>query len=317
MLIIDNNSTDPWFNLAAEEYLFRNFEADIFMVYINARSVIIGKHQNPLGEVNARFLEENNIPLIRRISGGGTVYHDEGNINYTLIRNTEDGKQANFSEYTLPVISFLKKEGVDAYRGDKNEIRTGDYKVSGNAEHVFKNRVLHHGTLLFSADLELMSRCLQQPDAEISSRGVKSNRSRVANLEGYMEGVNSTGHLGMKLIEHIKTVFPNSESYELSEEDDNNINDLKNNKFMSWEWNYAWGPDYTFAKTFRIGQEEATVRLEVSKGMIRICKFTGPFSWKKIESLLPGTRHSYDDIANLLTTKMTVEDRDLIYNFIM
>ncbi|MGM0667120.1 MAG: lipoate--protein ligase [Bacteroidota bacterium] len=317
MLIIENSSTDPWFNLAAEEYLFREFEADIFMVYINARSVIIGKHQNPLGEVNARCLEEKNIPLIRRISGGGTVYHDEGNINYTLIRNTEDGKQVNFSEYTLPVISFLKKEGVDAYRGNKNEIRTGDYKVSGNAEHVFKNRVLHHGTLLFSADLELMSRCLQQPDAEILSRAVKSNRSRVANLEGYMKGINSTGHLGRKLIEHIKTVFPGSEYYELSEGDVKNINDIKENKFMSWEWNYAWGPDYTFAKTFRIGQEEATVRLEVSKGMIRTCKFTGPGSWKKVESLLPGIRHSYDNIAALLNENMTVADRDLIYNFIM
>jgi len=317
MLIIDNSSTDPWFNLAAEEYLFREFKADIFMVYINARSVIIGKHQNPLGELNARFLEENNIPLIRRISGGGTVYHDEGNVNYTLIRNTEDGKQVNFSEYTEPVISFLKKEGVDAYRGEKNEIRRGEYKVSGNAEHVFKNRVLHHGTLLFSADLDLMSRCLQQPDAEIASRAVKSNRSRVSNLEGYMKGIYGTGDLGRKLIDHIKTIFPGSESYELSAEDVENINDLKENKFITWDWNYAWGPDYTFAKTFSIGHEEANVRLEVSKGIIRACKFSGPDRWKKVESLLPGTRHYYDDIATLLNKNINVEDRDLIYNFIM
>jgi lipoate-protein ligase A len=317
MLIIDNKITDPWFNLAAEEYLFRELEADIFMVYINARSVIIGKHQNPPEEINARFLEENNIPMIRRISGGGAVYHDEGNINYTLIRNTEDGKLVNFSEYTEPVISFLNKEGVDAYRGDKNEIRTGEYKVSGNAEHVFKNRVLHHGTLLFSANLDLMSRCLQQPDAEIASRAVKSNRSRVSNLEGYMKDIGGTGDLGRKFIDHIKTVFPNSESYELSEEDVENINDLKENKFMTWEWNYAWGPDYTFSKTFSIGKEEATVKLEVSKGMIRECKFTGPEAWEKVESLLTGARHYYDDIANLLNANMTVKDRDLIYNFIM
>jgi len=317
MLIIDNSSTDPWFNLAAEEYLFREFKADIFMVYINARSVIIGKHQNPLGELNARFLEENNIPLIRRISGGGTVYHDEGNVNYTLIRNTEDGKQVNFSEYTEPVISFLKKEGVDAYRGEKNEIRRGEYKVSGNAEHVFKDRVLHHGTLLFSADLDLMSRCLQQPDAEISSRAVKSNRSSVANLEEYMKGINTVDDLARKLLDHTRTVFTGSKSYALSEEDVENINDLKQNKFMSWEWNYAWGPDYTFSKTFRIGKEEATVWLEVSKGIIRTCKFTGPPEWKKVESLLTGKRHSYDDIANLLNTGMPVADRDLIYNFIM
>ncbi|HDZ41075.1 MAG TPA: lipoate--protein ligase [Bacteroidetes bacterium] len=317
MLIIDNSSTDPWFNIAAEEYLFRNFEAEIFMVYINARSVIIGKHQNPLEEVNARCLRENNIPLIRRISGGGTVYHDEGNMNYTLIRNTEDGKQVNFSEYTKPLVSFLKKEGVDAYKGEKNEIRTGNMKISGNAEHVFKNRVLHHGTLLFSADLGLMSRCLAQAQADISSRAVKSNPGSVANLDGYMENINSVDELKAGFLEYISGLYPDNEYYKLNERDIKQIQALKINKFMTWEWNYAWGPDYTFSKTFRIGEEEANVKLEVSKGIIRACKFSGPGSWEKVETLLPGTRHFYDDIAILLNANMPVSDSDLIYNFIM
>lgn len=317
MLIIDNHSTDPWFNLAVEEYLFRNFKEDIFITYVNTRSVIIGKHQNPLEEVNSRYLRENNIPLIRRISGGGTVYHDEGNLNYTIIRNTMDGKQVNFREYTAPVISFLHKEGVDVYAGEKNEIRTGEYKVSGNAEHVFKNRVLHHGTLLFSADLEMMSACLERPAAEINSRAVQSNRATVANLEGYMKGINSAGDLGRKLLDYIRSVFPGSASYELSEADVKNINDLKEDKFRTWEWNYAWGPDYKFSKTFDTEEGRAIINMEISKGIIQSCKISGPGSLSRLESLLPGTRHTFDDVAQALNNNKIFADDDLVYNFIM
>ena len=317
MLIINNNITDPWFNIAAEEYLFRNFEEDIFMVYINTRSVIIGKHQNPLEEVNARCLRENNIPLIRRISGGGTVYHDEGNLNYTYIRNTEDGKQVNFAAYTAPIISFLKEQGVDAYAGEKNEIRTGEYKISGNAEHVFKNRVLHHGTLLYSADLELMSQCLERPRAVIKSRAVQSNRSGVCNLGDYMKNINSVHELKEGLMKYVSDSGPGNMSYRLNEKDNENIDILGVNKFMTWEWNYAWGPDYTFSKTFSVDDEMATIDLEASKGIIRACKFSGPPSWKIIESLLPGTRHDYDDIEQVLKSNMLPTDNDTIYNFLM
>ena len=317
MLIIDNNISDPWFNLAAEDYLFKKFTVDIFMVYKNSRSVIIGKHQNPAEEVNARCLRENNIPLIRRISGGGTVYHDEGNLNYTFIRNTADGKQIDFSEFTLPIISFLQKHGVDAYRGEKNEIRTEGMKISGNAEHVFKNRVLHHGTILFSANLDLMSTCLEKASAVITSRAVQSNRSTVCNLREKMPGIKGVAELKKRLLDFINLDNPGSESYCFSVTDIENITRIKQEKFKSWEWNYAWGPEYTFAKNLDIQGDHSELILKVSKGIINDCKFSGPSRWKKVETILPGIRHNYDDIARVLKKNSLTTDIDLIYNFIM
>ncbi len=317
MLIIDNNITDPWFNLAAEDYLFRNFKGDIFMIYANSKSVIIGKHQNPAEEVNTRCLREENIPLIRRISGGGTVYHDEGNLNYTYIRNTSDGKQVDFAASTMPLISFLTNQGVKAYAGEKNEIRTDGMKISGNAEHVFKNRVLHHGTILYSADLELMSRCLKRTDAHIRSKAVQSNRTSVCNLKDRIPGVGSISELKDRFLGHVSVIFKGSERYVPDKNDIKEINKIKQKKFITWDWNYAWGPDYTFSKDFSIGKEQVHVNMEVSKGIIRACKFSGPPSWKKVESLLPGTRHSYDAIALLMNQNMIETDDDMIYNFIM
>lgn len=317
MLIIDNKISDPWFNLAAEEYLFRNFTGDIFMVYVNARLVVIGKHQNPLEEVNPRCLREENIPLIRRISGGGAVYHDEGNLNYTYISNTPEGKEINFSAYTRPIISFLKTLGIDAYAGEKNEIRTGVFKISGNAEHVFKRRVLHHGTILFSADLELMSRCLEKTGALINSRAVQSNRDRVCNLEKRMSGIRDIGQLKTQLLHYMSLTSPNSESYILTGKDIKDIKKISEEKFRTWEWNYAWGPDYTFSKTFSIGEYQLDLKMEISKGIIRECKLSGPSSWKKLEYLLRGKRHNYDNIARVITGNGLTSDSDLIYNFLM
>lgn len=317
MLIIENNISDPWFNLAAEEHLFRSFTASIFMVYTNSRSVIIGKHQNPAEEVNARCIRENNIPLIRRISGGGTVYHDEGNLNYTFIRNIADGKQINFSEFTIPIISFLQKHGVDAYQEENNEIRTHGMKISGNAEHVFKNRVLHHGTVLFSANLDLMSACLERTSAVITSRAVQSNRTNVCNLRGRMPGIKGITELKKMLLDYIVLNNPDSESYVFSTDDIENITRIKKEKFTSWKWNYAWGPDYTFAKKLNIEGDHSELTLKVSKGIINECKFTGPSRWKKVETILPGIRHNYDDIARVLKDNSLTTDIDLIYNFIM
>ncbi len=317
MLIIDNNIRDPWFNLAAEEYLFRSFTANIFMVYINSRSVIIGKHQNPAEEVNLKCIKENNIPLIRRISGGGTVYHDEGNLNYTYISNTADGKQIDFSKYTMTVISFLQNQGIDAYAGEKNEIRTGGLKISGNAEHVFKNRVLHHGTLLFSANLELMSRCLERGDAIITSRAVQSNPADVCNLKESIPGIKGIKEFKERLLDYISINNNEYESYIFNNADIENITKIKQEKFTSWEWNFAWGPDYTFSKKFNIEEDHSELIMKVSKGIINECKFVGPAHWKKVETILPGIRHNYDDIARVMRDNSLTSDIDLIYNFIM
>jgi lipoate-protein ligase A len=317
MLIIDLISYDPWFNLAAEEYFFSNTDEDIFIVYVNRPTVITGKHQNPAEEINPRCMWEKKIPLIRRISGGGTVYHDEGNLNYTYIKSIPDGKQVNFSEYTGEIIAFLGKHGLDARRGDRNEIRAGKLKISGNAEHVFKNRVLHHGTLLFSADLELMSGCLKKGTALIRSRAVQSNPAETGNLKGLLTGIRDVQELKTSLLDHIAGNNPPAVKHNLTGSEIRSINKLMEDRYMSWEWNYAYGPAYTFSNNFDIMGEPANIRMEISGGVIRSCQFSGPAPWSAVESLLPGTRHYYEDIARMLKENSLTADDDMIFNFLM
>ena len=182
MLCINLETNDPFFNLALEEHYFRTRTDDFFIVNINSPSIIIGKHQIANEEVNNRFVESRGVPVIRRISGGGTVYHDQGNINFAFISSGEPGAMVNFKKHTSPVTAFLNSLDVDARLEGKNDIRTGGLKISGNAEHVFKNRVLHHGTLLFNSTLTDLRDSLLMTEGRYTSRAVASNRTSVTNL---------------------------------------------------------------------------------------------------------------------------------------
>ena len=160
MNILDSPYTDPRYNIAAEEYLLKETEDDYAFFYVNSPSLIIGKHQNSYSEINLEYIRSNRIPVIRRISGGGTVWHDMGNLNFSFILNGEEGKLVNFREYAQPVVDFLNTLGVKASFGSRNEILVEGLKISGNAEHIHRNRVLHHGTLLFNSDLDALKRSL-------------------------------------------------------------------------------------------------------------------------------------------------------------
>lgn len=149
MLCLNLPSTDPFFNISADEYLLKHSKEEFLVLSINSSSVIIGKHQSPHIETDTEFISENNIPVIRRISGGGTVFHDPGNLNFSFILNSTPAHQVDFRKYTEPVIRFLATIGVEAMFAGKNDLRVNDLKISGNAEHVYRERVLHHGTLLF------------------------------------------------------------------------------------------------------------------------------------------------------------------------
>ena len=172
MLILDSPSTDPHFNLAAEEYLLKETDRDYAFFYINGPSIIIGKHQNAWAEINLPWTRKNNIPVVRRISGGGTVWHDEGNLNFSFVLTGEEGKLVNFREYAAPVLDFLVKLGIPAEFGKRNEIMVEGLKISGNAEHVFRKRVLHHGTLLFSSDLSQLKDALDTDPEEYQDKSI-------------------------------------------------------------------------------------------------------------------------------------------------
>ncbi len=206
MEFIVSDSDNPCFNLALEEVLLTRSSLDFMILSINSPSVITGKHQCAYREVNAGFLAERGIPLIRRISGGGTVYHDHGNLNFAFIRNSEPGLQVDFRKHTLPVTEFLMASGLAASFEGKNDLRVNGMKISGNAEHVFRERVLHHGTLLFSSSLGDLREALRNNPGRYSTQAVNSNPAHVCNISGLTTKFTGIMHFRDELLKFIMVV---------------------------------------------------------------------------------------------------------------
>jgi len=315
MLVVDAISKDPFFNLACEEYLFRNFEEEILFIYINSPSVIIGKHQNAYEEVNLRYIKDNDLPVVRRISGGGSVYHDEGNINFTFIRNREEGKQVSFIEHTRPVISFFEQQGLSPYVGGKNEIREDGLKFSGNAEHVFKNRVLHHGTILFSSELSSLRAALKTGPGKYISRSVQSNRTRVGNLSQKLRDFENAEELKTSLEKYIVSGTADAKRYILSSVDNRLIQELIDTRYSTEEWNFGYGPEYKFRNNFQHDDTVISIRIEVRGGIITECSIEGRTDWERTAGKLVGKKHLLSEISEIILVNHPDISEDIIYSF--
>jgi len=306
MLIINQSVNNPYFNIASEEYLLKNFSEDIFILYSNSPSIIVGKHQNTMAEINHRFVSQKHIPVIRRLSGGGTVYHDLGNVNYSFITNGSEGNLVDFKKHTQPVIDVLKSLGVDARIGGKNDIRVGDKKISGNAEHIYKNRVLHHGTLLFNANLDELNESIKVNLEAYTDRAVKSIRSQVANITEYLNRDISIEKFKEMLIAHIKTLFPNAIDYQLTPSDIDSINELIATKFSTWEWNYGYSPTYILNRQISINNKFWDIEINVEKGIIVKVTIKSNSSISKsieeLEELMIGCIHEKTEISQRLVS---------------
>ncbi len=294
MIIIYNNRTEPYFNIALEEYLFKKFDDDIFMLYRNEPSIIVGKHQNTLKEINTKFVRKNNIKVIRRISGGGTVYHDLGNVNFTFIQNGEYEKLADFKKYTAPIIQVLQNLGVDAKLSGRNDIIVDNLKISGNAEHTFKNRVLHHGTILFSSDLKQLSAALKQNSSKYIDKSVPSVRSKVTNVSPYLKKILDVDEFIELIYNQIRYNFSGTDEYKLNLEDLKGIEELIENKYSRWEWNYQYVSNYSFNNQIDIGKEIVTVQMQVKNGLIQNIIFQSNFDLSFLENLLQNKEHKFE-----------------------
>lgn len=264
MICINLPSTNPYFNLAAEEYLLKNSNDDVLMLWRSTPSIIVGKHQNMMAEVNYPYVVQSSIPVIRRLSGGGTVFHDLGNVNFSYIANGKDGHIVDFKRFTQPIVDFLNQQGIPAQLSGRNDILVDGFKFSGNAEHVFKNRVLHHGTILFSSNLDSLKSGIAPTGSSYSDNSVKSFRSKVANLQSYFLE-------GMEVDEFKDILFAylidrhQSSSYSFSDADVERIQALVASKYATWDWNFGYSPDYTF-RSMSNGDGETV--LLVKKGII-------------------------------------------------
>jgi lipoate-protein ligase A len=316
-LCLNQTSTDPYFNLATEEYFLKNFQEDFFMLWRSKPSVVVGKHQNALAEINHEFVRKHQIPVARRLSGGGTVFHDPGNVNFTFIRNVKDISEVNFKVFTVPVVAALKKLGVEAYTTGRNDLLIDGKKISGNAEHVHKNRVLHHGTLLFDSHLEALKGALKVDLTKFEDKSVQSNRSEVINIANYLPTSISVEEFTHFLFDEICGTYPDFRVYEPTTADIAAIEKLAIEKYQTWDWIFGYSPRYCFVNSIETPNGAIFVSLLVEKGRITEAAFSGeiPTTFaREVEEVLVGCRHDFQEVSEslLLIRKKNPECRNLI-----
>lgn len=308
MLCINSLITSPFFNLASEEYLLKQKEEEFFMLWRSIPSIIVGRHQNALKEINYSFVKHNSVPVARRISGGGTVYHDLGNINFSFIRETGDEPKINYKKHLAPVINALKMSSVVATQGDTNELLINGYKISGNAECVYKNRILHHGTLLYSSELENLKAALKYDSQKYRDKSVKSNPGKVANLKSFLKKQMQVESFAENLFEEIKKQFPDSRLYCFNKHDFDEINRLSE-IYKKWTWNFGNSPKYIFSNSIIFQSKPVAIHFIAEKGIIKKPGITGSlFTFdekKEIEQLLANTRHDEEEIISVLSDFFT------------
>ncbi len=307
MKYIENLSNDPRYNLAFEEYCFKNLpiDEDYVILWINGPAIIVGKNQNTLEEINLNYVKENDIKVVRRITGGGAVYHDLGNLNFSIIKNTGENKRIDFKKYNIPILNALQRLNIECELSGRNDLTIDGKKFSGIAQSVWRNRVLNHGTLLFDAELDVLSKALNVKQDKIISKGVKSVRSRVTNIKSYLSKditMESFRDILLKYIFEFEGEVP--VKYELSDIQKQEIDKLFDEKYATWDWNYGHSPQFNYKnyKKFPFGAIEA--RLHIKDGVIEMCKFYGDFfgseSVEELERVLTNKNYNEESILPLL-----------------
>ena len=290
LTIINLTTTDPAFNLAAEQYVFENLPKDrnYFMLWQNDNAVIIGKYQNTLAEINQPYVEAHKIKVVRRLSGGGAVYHDLGNLNYTYITNAGELETLNMRVFCEPIVKALSEFGVTAEINGRNDMTIHGKKFSGNAQYIRHGRVMHHGTLLYNSDLSAVSKALQVDPEKIRAKGMESVRSRVTNIRRYLKEDVPLFAFREILLSFIRR-GTESEEYAFSEKNLREIERIKQERYDTWEWNYGKSPECSILKSARVeGCGIIEVYLETDHSLITDVSFRGDFfSTRDPEELVP------------------------------
>ena len=301
MLYLETGSTDPAYNLAFEEYVLTHYtEGNILILWQNDNAVIIGRNQNTAEEIDQSFVNAHSIHVIRRNTGGGAVYHDLGNLNYSFITDNGVSKAA----FTEPVIRALQNLGLDASASGRNDILVSGKKVSGTAQQVSKGRILHHGTLLFDSNSSMINGALTPNPVKFQSKSVKSVRSRVGNIREFLkEDMSLTdfwAHLKRTLGEDGMTV------HALTGEELAAVVKLKTEKYDTWQWNYGKSPAYDLQVRNRFDGGTLDIRMTVDHGVIKSIKFYGDFlavsPVRILEDGLTGCAYSEEAISLILSS---------------
>lgn len=281
MYFVDNKGiTDPQINLAIEEYILRTMdveEDEFLLFYINEPSIIIGKNQNTVEEIDTAYVEKNGIHVVRRLSGGGAVYHDLGNLNYSFITKDDGESFRNFKKFTEPVIQALANLGVTAELIGRNDILIEGRKISGNAQFATQGRMFSHGTLLFDTEIDAVVSALKVRKDKIESKGIKSIRSRVANITEFLQDELTIEQFRQEILNAVFNGADNIRYKEFTDEDWENIHKLSEERYANWDWNYGKSPKFNMQHSHRFPVGSIDIRLQVQKGMIEDVIIFGDF----------------------------------------
>lgn len=300
---IDNNLRASY-SFAVEEYIIKNelFTDDYFLFWRNVPTLMLGRFQNYMQEINMQFVNDNNIQVVRRNSGGGTIYTDLETWQFSFITHKDNEKLKDFRDFTKPIIDALQQLGVKATFSGRNDLMIDNKKFSGNAQFAYKNKFLHHGSILFNTNIENMVKSLNVNKDKLIANGVKSVKERVANLKDYLNEDLSSIEFKDKMINLVGSQW---DSISLSEKDKIEIEKIENDKFQTWNWNFGNNPKFNISnkKKFKGGSVE--VNLEVDKGIIKQCLINGDFFCKQedlliLQNNLSGCKYIKQDIEIIL-----------------
>ncbi|WML37051.1 lipoate--protein ligase [Clostridium sp. OS1-26] len=304
MIFIKNENTNPYINHAIEEYVLKNFNEDCFMLWRNDPCILIGKHQNTLSEINIDYVNNHKLPVVRRVTGGGAIFNDLGNLNFTFISNNGKNQFADFKKFTYPIIQALKKLSINAELSGRNDLTIDGKKFSGNAQYSYKNKILHHGSILFSADMSNLVQALKVKDIKFQDKAVKSVGSRVANIKEHLKKDMSVIEFKNFIIESVMNDQKNARLHEFTEEEWNEIQKISDEKYATWQWNYGNSPQFNYSNEKKFKGGIVQVNINVHKGLIKDIKIYGDFFSEKeineLEELLKDVKYLRGEVINVL-----------------
>ena len=305
MRYLKNPSTNPYYNMAFDEYCLESLPIDepVFFLWQNRPAVIVGYNQEVNTEVNLDYLKEKGIDLVRRVTGGGAVYHDLENLNYTIVGRSED-LERDYPEYAALMMKALQALGVPATLSGRNDILVEGKKVSGFAKRVCKNRLMVHGTLMYNVDVDVLTHVLNPSTTKLQSKGIASVRSRVTNLCNYLPELSDIQAFKNRLEEILSNNYSDAE-YKLSEADLAHIQRLTDEKFATWEWNYGRSPKATLVHSARLACGTVELHLTLAENRIASCRFGGDFLGNlpasDVEKALTGIPYEINEIRKCLS----------------
>lgn len=312
MIYINCDSTDAKFNFALETYAMHELDIsdEYFMFWRTSPTLMVGRFQNTLSEINMRYAKEHDINIVRRITGGGTIYTDLNGWQFSFIVKRRGSIE--FKTFTQPIIDALASLGIEAQLTGRNDLTIGGRKFSGNAQYIGRDFTLHHGSILFDTDLEALVRALSVDDEKIVSKGIKSVRQRVTNVSEHLKKRMTSVEFRDAMLSHL---LRGADTYELSKADIDRISEIKQSKFDTWEWNFGSSPKFNVTKEKRFAGGKLCAKVLVEKGRIAAIKFFGDFfaaeGIEELEKALAGCRYEYADIKNAL---ISARAGDFIYN---